>query len=206
MPWKDAYGMPFSRCREYEHGTYLRYLFNKCRCEPCRQDATLRRNKHRVHNARHGPVNVPAADLRRDVAQLKKTGMTLAEIARRAGVSRNTLNGPLLYTDQENVRATTFNKVHAVWQDVFGDNGELYDPLHPYRPKKMNKGRAVWPREALKQKYLKRYGGMTEHASARLNHHNPLMTTPTAEQVAIEMGFLPWEVWDGWNERTVAAS
>lgn len=93
-------GTPFPRTRtvtvdcdcspEYRrgHGTHHTYFKHQCGCDLCLAAA---RERDRLVRA-HGPATTSVAPVRAHIAALAESGLTVAEIARRAGYGRQTVH------------------------------------------------------------------------------------------------------------------
>jgi len=74
---------------KHMHGTRNNYLTHACRCTPCTNDATQKRDRARRLQAygRPYPHKVDAKPARNHTKKLIKNGMTISAIARAAGLS-----------------------------------------------------------------------------------------------------------------------
>lgn len=77
------------------HGTYARYVVDRCRCEPCRTARALY-ERDRVRRAE--PAYVAGGPARAHVEELRSGGMGLKQIARLSGLAHGTLS-KLIYGD-----------------------------------------------------------------------------------------------------------
>lgn len=100
-----------------EHGTYVKYVIEQCRCVACR-DANSRYERDR--RARIEPPYVSAAAARAHVVELAAAGVGLKTIAKTSGVAHGTLS-KLMYGDpargmapSKRVRRSTHDRVMAV--------------------------------------------------------------------------------------------
>ncbi|GAA2861238.1 hypothetical protein GCM10020220_057940 [Nonomuraea rubra] len=82
---------------EHPHGDLRRYRYGRCRCAPCRAANAERARQFRrdVAYGRHRP-DVDAAPVREHVNGLRAAGLSVAQIALRAGVQMGVVNA-LLY-------------------------------------------------------------------------------------------------------------
>ena len=74
---------------KHMHGTRNNYLAHACRCTPCTNDATAKRDRHRRLQAygRPHPHKVDATQARNHVNKLIRGGMSISEIARKANIT-----------------------------------------------------------------------------------------------------------------------
>lgn len=99
------------------HGTYTRYVTDRCRCEPCRR---ANRDYERARAARVEPPYVSAAPAREHLQWLATQGVGLKTVARRSGVPHGTLS-KLVYGDRtrgmapsKRIRPATAERILAV--------------------------------------------------------------------------------------------
>lgn len=94
MPRVPQYGPPVTcaHTHPHQHGTYLAYKRDKCRCVPC-STAMSRRNKADKLKASRGQNNtsVSAERTRQHLHALKAAGVSVREISRRTGYSTSLL-------------------------------------------------------------------------------------------------------------------
>lgn len=94
MPRRPTYGPPVActHAEPHQHGTYLAYKSDGCRCVPC-STAMSRRNKGDRLNKVRGKNNpsVSAARTRTHLHELKAAGVSVREVARRTGYSKSLL-------------------------------------------------------------------------------------------------------------------
>lgn len=91
-------GTPFPRTRTVTvdcdcsparpHGTTHGYRRHRCGCDPCLHAQRADEKAVRAH----GPATTPVAPVRAHIAVLAESGLTVAEIARRAGYGRQTVH------------------------------------------------------------------------------------------------------------------
>jgi hypothetical protein len=77
---------------KHQHGTHLAYKRDDCRCLPCLRAAIKAANMLELRKMNGHPLRIPAADVRRHLQHLIAQGMTVRDIARRAGVAHFTLH------------------------------------------------------------------------------------------------------------------
>lgn len=201
------------RTRHY-HGTRNNYLTHACRCTPCTDDATQKRDRHRRLEAygRPRPHKVPAAAARKHIRSLLKQGMTKAEIAHHSANAHQTISRILdgqktiiNHTSESILKVTsedrtkpegktnatgTIRRVQAL--AAIGYPLEEQAKLAGIHPDK--------PRHVLKQKYIR-----AETAQAIADVFTRLQMTPNpvpsraatrARAIAQINGWLPPLAWD----------
>lgn len=108
---------------ERPHGNYVKYVVERCRCEPCRT-ANRAYELHRTRSIRRPDVEwcpyVPADDAREHVQWLRSCGVGLKSIAKLSGVPHGSLS-KLVYGDPQRgmgpsrrIRAETSRRILAV--------------------------------------------------------------------------------------------
>lgn len=195
-----------NQIKVHPHGTHHRYILNACRCDECRHAAAISRYKYSRQLEHEGPARVDAAQSYRELKQIRKTGMTWKTLAEKTGLNDHTVK-KIGSGRRAFVYSSTRDKIHLLWCDTFGENGEMYDHKHPYRVLSGNGRNAVarWPKAPLIEKYIVKHGALPEGLRKRIAAaKRPMMSTRTADHLAVELGFMPWEVWDGWDERVTA--
>ncbi len=100
-----------------EHGTRVKYVIDKCRCDPCRRAATAAQRERRNDIE---PAYVTAGPAREHVRMLSEAGVGLKTIAKASGVANGTLS-KLMFGDygrktppSKRIRKTTLDKILAV--------------------------------------------------------------------------------------------
>lgn len=98
-----------------QHGTHVKYVIDKCRCEPCREGNRI---YERERAARLTPPYVSAAPARRHVEHLAAGGVGLKTIAKASGVSHGALSKLMYGTGtrgpSKRIRPETSAKILAV--------------------------------------------------------------------------------------------
>jgi hypothetical protein len=151
-----------------------------------RAAATLIRKQHRVTVARHGPRMVDAAVTRRQLQALHRR-WSWYQLERMLPHRRGAL-AAISRGDIRKVRVSTAAAVDALWLDVCGPQ-----PADPPR----------WPTQPLRQAIERRYGALNrlENTNLRRNlYKTTLLTSATADRYAIQLGWLPHEIWPDWLE------
>jgi hypothetical protein len=118
------------------HGSYVKAVQEKCRCEPC-EDAKREYNRKRNHAiSRPDEVwmpYVPAGTARRHLAELAEAGIGLKQVARVSGLSHGALS-KLVYGDAQRgqkpskrIRPETEARILAVTADLanFGRGAKI---------------------------------------------------------------------------------
>lgn len=111
------------------HGTYVKYVVEKCRCDPCR--AANRDYKNRRQHAIRRPDEtwvpyVPAQRARQHIADLRRHGIGLKTIAKASGVSHGALS-KIVYGNHrgrrpsKRIRSATEAKILAVGYEHAAD-------------------------------------------------------------------------------------
>lgn len=111
-----------------QHGTHVKFVVDKCRCDPCR----LANNTYeRERRARLAPPYVSAEPARRHVQRLARQGVGLKTIAKVSGVSHGTLS-KLIYGDRtrgrgpsKRVRPETSSKILGVMPSDAADGAKV---------------------------------------------------------------------------------
>lgn len=97
------------------HGSYVKYVIEKCRCDECR---TANKLYERERKARRVPPYVGASEVRRHLAELSEAGVGLKTVAKRSGVSHGALSKIVYGSTQrgpsKRVRRETAEKILAV--------------------------------------------------------------------------------------------
>jgi hypothetical protein len=100
-----------------EHGTYVKYVQDRCRCDLCR---AANRDYKRQRAQRIAPPYVAAGPVRAHLRELGAAGVGLKQVARVSGVSHGTLSklmygdGPRGRAPSKRVRPETAEKLIAV--------------------------------------------------------------------------------------------
>lgn len=97
------------------HGSYAKYVQDRCRCDQCRH-AAYRYSKLRRLRRADGDLLVPAVGARRRIQALQAIGWTTLEISRRMG--RTPAYGSLIPDGQPTVRAEFRDRVCAVYDEL----------------------------------------------------------------------------------------
>jgi len=99
------------------HGTYVKYVVDRCRCVPCRQANSV---YERARTQNVVPAYVSATEARNHVIELRTHSVGLKIIARTSGVAHGTLS-KLIYGDRtrgmapsKRIRQSTAEKILAV--------------------------------------------------------------------------------------------
>lgn len=115
---------------ERQHGTYVRYVIDRCRCEPCR---AANRAYERGRRSRIEPPYVDAAPARAHVQWLQAQGIGAKRIAERSGVPHGSIS-KLLHGDRargmapsKRIRPTTAEKLLAVTPADIADGARVAD-------------------------------------------------------------------------------
>lgn len=100
-----------------QHGTYVKYVQDLCRCDPCKD---AHRAYNRARRAAVVPPYVSASEARAHIAELAAAGVGLKTVAKTAGVSHGALS-KLVYGDRtsgrgpsKRIRRSTHDKIMAV--------------------------------------------------------------------------------------------
>lgn len=116
------------------HGTYVKYVVERCTCEPCR--AANRAYELRRQHAIHRPDEVwlpyvPAGRARAHVAELRAAGVGLKQVAKASGLPHGGLS-KLVYGDpargmapSRRIRPTTEAAILAVTVAAVADGGRV---------------------------------------------------------------------------------
>lgn len=75
----------------HQHGSYLAYLADGCRCLPCRADMARNAQARRKRDAFGRSPWTTAAQSRQHLAALQRSGMGLKRIAEQAGIAHTTV-------------------------------------------------------------------------------------------------------------------
>jgi len=114
-----------------EHGTHVKYVIDRCRCDDCRT-ATAAYEAHRSRQRAYGiDAYIDATPARTHVRRLGAQGMGWKRVARTAGLSPSTV-WKLLYGDpsrnrvpNKRIRPATANTILAVTLDLA--DGQIID-------------------------------------------------------------------------------
>lgn len=106
------------------HGSYARYVLERCRCDRCRQ---AKRNYERARTRRAEPAYVSAGSAREHLAWLRTQHIGLKTVARRSGVAHGTLSKLVHGTSNpprppsRRIRPATLGAILAVRPDSHHD-------------------------------------------------------------------------------------
>lgn len=109
-----------------EHGTHVKFVIDKCRCDDCRRANTAYERKRR---ARIEPAYVSATPSRRHIEGLRAAGVGLKTIAKRSGVSHGALSklmyGTTTRRPSKRIRRETEAKILALTAADAADRAKI---------------------------------------------------------------------------------
>lgn len=110
------------------HGTYVKYVQDRCRCLPCK---TAHSAYERARTSRIEPPYVSATGAREHIAELRAVGVGLKSIAKTSGVSHGALS-KIVYGDRtrgrgpsKRIRPSTAEKILAVTPSAARGNAKI---------------------------------------------------------------------------------
>jgi hypothetical protein len=97
----------------HQHGDYLAYVADKCRCFPCTEANRIRGAKQRRNKAYGRETLVDAGPVRAHVEQLRNLGMSIETIERLSGASHCAVQA-LVYATHKKVWPVTAERILSI--------------------------------------------------------------------------------------------
>lgn len=193
------------------HGTVTAYC-NGCRCDDCRKASITHYKRYTVERARRGPMLVDAKPVLQAAERAEAAGISLAEVAARAGVHEAYLqpakirahNGKVHRQKRDKVLRALLQLVDAR-QRALDDCRSTVEYILNAKPRQARRWSTEpllavmerkWPMEG-------RERGCAPPLSdwdRRYLYRSPSIDDTRAERICADLGIVPEDVWDDWFE------